>query len=147
MRYVFDANLSPALPEILRALKIEAYGVFERFGEGAKDPDWLPKLDPLGDILVTYDKHIRTRPAEASALEQLGISALFFGPWWDGKQLWAQAQWLTMTWQHVHEQAQLLVPGSWVWVRANGDLAQESEYPKKVRLRRRQRVRRNSASP
>jgi hypothetical protein len=95
LRYVFDANFSPALPEILRALEIEAYGISERFGQGVEDTDWLPQLDPYGDILVTFDMHIRTRPAEAAALQQIGVSALFFGPWWAGKQRWEQAQWLT----------------------------------------------------
>ncbi len=137
MRYVFDAHFSRALPKILRALGIGADSIFDRFGEGKKDPEFLPQLDTDHDVFVTFDKHIHTRPAEAFALQEAGVRSLFFGPWWRDKRRWDQAAWLTANWLKVHTQVQQLAAGKWVWVRANGDLAEESEYPQKVRRQRR----------
>ncbi len=137
MRYVFDAHFARALPKILVALGIGADSIFERYGEGAKDADFLPQLDKEHDVFVTYDKRIRTRPAEAFALQEAGVRSLFVGPWWRGKRRWDQAAWLTANWQRVHTQVQQLAVGKWVWVRENGDLAEESEYPKTVRRSRR----------
>jgi hypothetical protein len=138
LRYIFDQNFSPALPVILRALEMDAVGVLELFGQGWKDEQFIPTLDKHNDTLVTYDKRMRTRPAGARALQEVGVRSLFFGPWWDGKQQWDQAEWLILTWRRVHEQAVLMDPGVWLWVRANGDLAEESEWPAKARIRKRQ---------
>jgi hypothetical protein len=139
LKYFFDAHFSPALPKILRALEIDAEGVKEKYGPDAQDEDFIPLLDPNEVIFITVDRHIRTRPAEARALQEVGVRSLFFGPFWQGKDRWKQAEWLTTTWQRVDAQARLLAPGAWVWVRANGDLAEESEYPQRVRIRQRRR--------
>jgi len=137
LRYVFDAHFSRALPKILVALGVGADSIFDRFGAGKKDVDFLPQLDTEHDVFVTYDKHIRTRPAEAFALQEAGVRSLFFGPFWRDKRRWDQAAWLTATWPKVHTQAKELAASKWVWVRENGDLAEESEYPRTVRRSRR----------
>ena len=68
-----------------------------------RDVDYLPRLRDTGWILITSDKHILTRRAEAKALKESGVTALFFEAFWSKMDMWRQAAWLTKYWPRIEE--------------------------------------------
>ncbi len=47
----------------------------EHFPQGAKDSEWLPEVGRRGWIVLTKDRHIRTRTNELVALLKAGVGA------------------------------------------------------------------------
>ena len=46
---------------------------------GTADLDWMPVVADRGLIVLTRDKHIRTRPAELRAYREHGIRSVWIG--------------------------------------------------------------------
>lgn len=72
-RILIDANLPPWLAASLRPIalleRIEVDYIPELYGHGIADVDWLKRTDEEGGALfITFDKHMRSRPAEVQAL-------------------------------------------------------------------------------
>ncbi len=44
------------------------------------DPDWLPEVSGRGWVVITNDKHIRTRPGEAEVALQTGLRCVHLAP-------------------------------------------------------------------
>lgn len=101
MTYLFDNNFSPKLARMLALADVDAIALRDRFDEGIEDEDFLPQLKDSGMILMTSDKHIKTRNAEALALREAGITALFFKPFFIKMDLRDQAAWLLNNWPRI----------------------------------------------
>lgn len=46
---------------------------------GSKDPDWMPVVAGLGLIVISRDRHIRSKPAELAAFHAHGLRAFWIG--------------------------------------------------------------------
>lgn len=44
------------------------------------DPDWIPEVAAQGWVVITNDKHIRTRPGEAEVALQTGLRCVHLAP-------------------------------------------------------------------
>ena len=112
MTYLFDNDISPKLAKMLRELGVDAWALREAFPENTPDTDYLPELGNRGWVLVTKDRHIRTRPVEAKALAESGVTALFLGPFFGKLTFWAQATWLVNRWPEIEKFASRIDPGT-----------------------------------
>lgn len=82
MNYLFDENLPHRLARVIQVLTensgYEVAHISKKFGRGAKDPDWLPRLGRQGDwAVITVDHKMLTRPAELQAYRTTGLVGFF----------------------------------------------------------------------
>lgn len=124
MTYLFDNNFSVKLVRMLRALDVDAVALRECFPADVPDTEYLSHLASTGCILLTCDRHIRTRKAEVKALRQSGVSALFFNAFFAKKALWDQAHWLIKNWPRIEEHCRAAPGGSYAEVRERGQIRQ-----------------------
>lgn len=122
MRFFFDNNFSIRLVRMLQALDVDAVALRDCFPQSIDDEDYLPRLANTGFILVTCDRHIRTRKAQARALRQAGVAALFFNPFFQKKDRWGQAYWLVKNWPRIEEHARRLSSGGYAQVPERGPI-------------------------
>lgn len=100
--------------------EVDARTVRKEFGEDAKDVDFIPIIGQRRWILVSGDKHMRTKPAEAVALKAHNVTALFLGRFWSKLSFKAQAAWLLRYWDRIDQGATNLAPGSSAMIQQNG---------------------------
>ena len=120
MTYLFDNNISPRFAGMLRELGVDAKALRDVFPPNVKDSAFLPQLKGSGWVLVTGDTRIATRPAEAAALKDSGITAIFLGPFWSKMTFWLQARWLVTRWQDIDAYAQSAPSGTCAVFRQRG---------------------------
>jgi hypothetical protein len=98
MRFLFDNNFSPRLVNMLRVLGIDGVALRDEFPPDIADVDLFPRLQGTDWIFVTADTRIKRRTAEARALRECGVSAIFLKRFWMQRGFWQQAEWLTRNW-------------------------------------------------
>lgn len=64
MTYFVDRDLGPRVGEALRSVKVDIVLHHERFAPAAADDEWIPAIAEDGLVILTRDRHIRSRPAE-----------------------------------------------------------------------------------
>ena len=72
MTYFVDRDLGPSVGLALRAVKVSVVLHSERFKPSELDERWIPAVSADGLVILTRDRHIRTRPAERAAFEAAG---------------------------------------------------------------------------
>lgn len=107
---------------MLTALGVEVKVLREEFPDSVKDVEYLPRLRDTGWILITADKHILTRRAEAKALKESSVTALFFGAYWSKMNTWDQATWLMRHWPKIEAFVANHDPGTIAGVQQNGSV-------------------------
>lgn len=80
------------------------------------DPDWIPVVAQLGLIVITNDRHIRTRPGEADTALQFGLRCVHLRPRVKNPTQWDFLLQLTGHWSHV-EALQAATGPIWLQVR------------------------------
>ena len=105
---------------MLKALEEDTVALRDEFPENIKDSDLFEKLAGRQVVFITFDKRQRTRPLEVRALRKSGITALFFGPFWDGMSFWKQAEWLIRRWPLIRGFAQGVAMGTCAEIQQNG---------------------------
>lgn len=65
MTYFFDNNISPSLVNILCELGVDAIHLKQVFPEDTDDLDWLPHAGQKEWVIVTADREIRRKTADA----------------------------------------------------------------------------------
>ena len=71
---------------------------------GMKDEEWLPIVGRMNWIVLTRDKHIRTRPGEIAAVKEHGIK--LFAITSDGElSRWEQLRLLVRKWDRIEQLA------------------------------------------
>lgn len=122
MKFFFDNNLSPKLPQILQVLDVEAVHLRDRFAPDTKDVDWIPVAGSEGWVLVTADDHLRTRVAERRALEQNGVTTIFLPRRFLDRGLWKQAEYIVRYWPLFQSALEQLRTGSQVRATEHGKI-------------------------
>jgi hypothetical protein len=65
---------------MLAALGVDVVALRDLFPEPISDVELYSQLDPNKDVLITYDHRQKTREAEAMAIKESGVTALWLGP-------------------------------------------------------------------
>ena len=106
---------------MLRALGEDAEALRENHPENIQD---VPLFQELGNrpdlVFISTDKSQRTREQEARALKQAGITALYFGPFFERMKLWDQAVWLVKRWPRIKGFAEGVAKGTCAEIKQNG---------------------------
>lgn len=105
---------------MLSALQVEAVSLRAEFSESVADEDFLRELRSKHDVYMTYDHKQKTRTAEAAAIRESGVTALWFGPFWGKKTFWQQAKWIVTRWELIDRFATSADPGTCAEVKENG---------------------------
>src|SRR6187551_436399 len=105
---------------MLRALEVDAVALREELAENIKDPDLLAQMQGSDRVYITADTSQTTRLAEARALKEAGITALFFGPFWSKQKRWPQAVWLLKHWPLIDGFAAGVQKGTCAEIKQNG---------------------------
>jgi hypothetical protein len=124
MRFFLDNMISPKFARALREVNKDVTALREKFAEETLDEEWIPKLAALSPVLMTLDRHIRTRPLERKVLSDAGITTLFLGPFFskEGFRFWDQFVWLVRRWSVIEETSAGLGKGSCMLVQQNGKM-------------------------
>lgn len=120
MIFLFDNNFSPRLVRVLQALGVDARAFRDEFQPDTKDEEYLRAIRDSEWVLLTADKHILTRRAEARALKESGVTALIFKAFWPKMCLWPQAHWLTKHWMQIDVFAESALSGTCAEVQQSG---------------------------
>ena len=104
----------------------EAESLREKYPEDIKDVALFPELRNRRDIVfISVDTSQWTRQEEARAIKQAGITALYFGPFFQkmGNKSLAQAIWLMKHWPKIKGYAEGAVRGTCAEIKQNGRAA------------------------
>jgi PIN like domain len=89
------------------------------------DPDWIPIVAARGWLVITNDRHIRTRPGEADQARDVGLRCVCLRPTVKDATPWDFMVVLTRHWPAVDQLARRAGP---VWLELRGDRSREREY-------------------
>jgi hypothetical protein len=122
MTFFLDNMFPPRFSKAFREVDKDVWHLRERFEQDAPDAVWLPELAATSSVLITLDRHIRTRPLEREALSRSGIVALFIGPFFSKNQFWDQFVWLVRHKKGIEDTARGLERGACMLVKQNGKM-------------------------
>jgi hypothetical protein len=120
VKYFFDNCISYRLVDMLVALEVDAVALRKEFPEAIEDPEFLGKLKDRDYVYITHDHRQKTREAEALAIQEAGITALWLGPFWSGKGFWECAKWLVSHWESIDRFASSAARGTCAEIKHNG---------------------------
>lgn len=124
MRFFLDNMISPKFAHALQAVGKDVHALREKFPEETPDEVWIQEIGREGWVLLTVDRHIRTRPLERLALSKAGIISLFLGPFFlkGSFPLWEQFVWLVRHWSRIEATAGGLAKGTCMALVQNGKM-------------------------
>lgn len=76
MTYFVDRDLGPRVGEALRSVKVDTVLHRERFGPATPDDIWIPAVAADGLVILTRDRHIRSRRAERDVFVDAGAKCI-----------------------------------------------------------------------
>jgi hypothetical protein len=119
--YFFDNCISYRLGEMLRALGEDVESVREKHPEDTDDISLFSELTGRANLVfISTDTSQKTRKDEARALRQAGISALYFGPFFERLKMWEQAVWIVKHWPKIKGFAEGAAKGTCAEIKQNG---------------------------
>lgn len=104
----------------MRALDVDVLALREQFPENTEDVPLFSLVAGLERVIVSTDTSQLTREHEARALRQAGITAIYFGPFYERMKLWDQAVWVLRKWQRIDEFARKANKGTVAEIKQNG---------------------------
>jgi hypothetical protein len=106
---------------MLFALGEDAEPLRAHHPENIEDVPLFAEIAKRSDIVfISTDTSQRTRKDEARALKQAGVTALYFGPFFERMKLWDQAAWLTKKWPIIKGFAEGVDKGTCAEIKHNG---------------------------
>lgn len=91
---------------MLCALGEAVVALREEYREDIADTELFSQLRGQNVVFVSTDRRQLRREVEGRALKQAGITALYFGPFFDRKNLWEQAAWVVTRWPMIKDFAE-----------------------------------------
>ena len=121
MTYFFDNCISFRLSDMLCALGEDTESLRQAYPEDIKDLALFPELQGRRNIVfISTDTSQWNREAEARAIKDSGITALYFGPFFQKMGFWRQAVWLLNKWQTIRGYAEGVAKGTHAEIKQNG---------------------------
>src|SRR5262245_17661050 len=106
---------------MLAALEeFEVVALRDMYSPSITDVDLFKALKGIGFVFITCDDHQISREAEANALRESGMTALWLGPFWNKKSFWDQAKWIINRWQTIDGYVKGVAPGTCAEVSEKG---------------------------
>lgn len=113
MRFFFDANLPPTLPEALHILHktapvhAEVSYIPDLFGDGASDEEWISGIAEDGPAtIITCDHHIHKRSDQRLLYQEAGLGLVVLKPpSKKGLPYWQMVQKIIKHWEEIIETA------------------------------------------
>lgn len=105
---------------MLKALGVDAMALRSQFSENIKDVDLFQQISGSDSVFVSCDLSQSTRPLEIRALKESGVTAIYFGPFWNKMLFWDQAIWLVGHWQSIDRFCSSVVQGTFAEIKRNG---------------------------
>jgi hypothetical protein len=87
--------------------------VDELLPQGIDDPDWIPLVGDRGWVLITNDRHIRTRPVKAQLAIEHKLKVVHLHGQVGNAAAWDQLIRLTTRWEAVERQVDREPDGPW----------------------------------
>jgi PIN like domain len=81
---------------------------------GTKDPDWMPVIAKLGLVVISRDRHIKSKPAELEAFRDLGLRAFWIAGDRDLGN-WENLTRLVKWWPTIERKIAEMGPGPWFY--------------------------------
>ncbi len=120
MTYLFDNCISYRFAHMLATLGVDATALRDVFPANIKDVDFIPQLRGRGWVLITTDRHMKTRQIEAAALQASGVTAFFLGRFYSKLSFWQQARWFITRWPDIADFAERVATGTVAEIHQNG---------------------------
>ena len=98
MKYFFDNCISFRYVDMLKALEVDAVHLTSQFAPNIEDIALFTELKGSQLVFISADTSQTTREREARALKEMGVTVLYFGPFWSNLDFWPQAVWLLTKW-------------------------------------------------
>ena len=106
---------------MLCALGEDAEALRARHPEDIEDVPLFTEIGKRSDVVfISTDTSQRTRKDEARALKEAGVTALYFGPFFEQMKLWDQAVWLVKKWPIIKGFAEGVAKGTCAEIKQNG---------------------------
>ncbi|MDQ6833619.1 MAG: hypothetical protein M3008_09480 [Chloroflexota bacterium] len=80
----------------------------------------MPQLRDSGWVLVTTDRHMKTRQIEAAALQASGVTALFIRRFYSKLDFRQGVRWFVTRWPEIAGFAERVATGTVAEIRQNG---------------------------
>jgi predicted nuclease of predicted toxin-antitoxin system len=74
-----DASVPRTVADAIKRVRPDARWKLDLFPHDTKDEVWLEAAGKQGWLVVTRDKHVRTRPGERRAIEEHGVGCFILG--------------------------------------------------------------------
>lgn len=90
---------------------------------GTPDTDWIPQVSARGLIVISRDRHIRSKPAELQLLHQRALRVF----WLAGRKdlsNWGYLVRLVRRWDDIEERIRIRGPGPWFYAVNESNLAE-----------------------
>lgn len=120
MKYFFDNCVSYRIAAMLRALDVDVIALREEYPVDTDDVPLFSIVASQDRVFVSTDTSQLTREHEARALKQAGITAIYFGRFYERMKLWDQAVWVLTKWRKIDDFAQNATKGTAAEIRQNG---------------------------
>lgn len=115
--YVVDENLlrlGKGMVEVRRDTgRFTAAPLDDLLPEGIEDPDWIPIVGQRGWVVITNDRRIRTRPAEAQLAIEHQLKVVHLHGVVGNSRPWDQLIRVTTRWEAVERQCRADPAGPW----------------------------------
>jgi len=105
---------------MLSALGEDVEALREEYPEDTNDVALFQRLRGRNLVYVSTDTSQMRRQEEARALKEAGVTALFFGPFFQRMKFWDQAIWLVKRWPRIKGFATGVTPGTCAEIKQNG---------------------------
>lgn len=85
-------------------LEIEVLSIKEKFGQGEKDENWIPKVGKENGIVITQDYRIQTQRHQKELYIENGVGILFFNPpSRSGFPYWEMVKQVVNRWEEIKQ--------------------------------------------
>ena len=120
MTFFLDNMISHKFAVALRAVGKDVFALKEQVPEDTPDTEWLADVGRRRWIVLTGDRHIRSRSSERAVLDRWRVTVLLLGRFYARKTYWEQFVWLVRRWSVLEAGVASLRPGTSVLVQENG---------------------------
>lgn len=127
IRYFVDEDLAGVGLSLMAARNDVVLGSHEPVKHlvPAKDSDWIPVVARFGWVVLTNDKHIRTRPHEAPVADQHGLRCAHVAPSARDANRWDFVRLIASRWDSI---AALLDRQGPIWLSVTSRRVRELPY-------------------
>lgn len=81
--------------------KFEVVSVKEKFGQGALDEDWIPKIGKEKGVVITQDLRIHTTRHQYELYKKYELGVFFFKPPSNGYSFWEMVEQIIRRWPEI----------------------------------------------